>query len=533
MLKALLKKQFFELTAFYFQDRKTGKYRSAIGVAGFVLLFAFVFFSVGAAFYYLADVLADGLFAIGMGWLYFTLTGLLAIAAGVVGGAFTTYSGLYLAKDNEMLLSMPIPPSAILFVRMIGVYAAGLLYEAVVMVPALLVFWRKVPVTVSTVVFPVLLFFVIGFFVLVLTCLLGWLVALVSARVKNRSLIAVFATVAFLVLYYSVYFRIYSLLQTLIANAEQIGERVKSVLFLFYQMGRAMNGNLLSFLIFTGVTAVLFFAAYAILSVSFLRIATMNHGAKKTAYKGNTQKSGSAASALFGKELRRFVSSPVYLLNTGLGILLLPVAVIALFVKRDMLDTVLEVLPSMMPELTPKLPVLAAAAVCFFAALDAVTAPSVSLEGKNLWIIQTLPVDMRDVLRAKLRLHLVLNLPPILICTPLLGVLFGFPAAETVLSTVFAAVFVCFVAVLGLFCNLKKPNLVWTNETMPVKQSASVGFTLLGSFAGIFLFAGGCFFLPLTPLLYLSVMCVLFAAVSAVLYRWLLSRGAEILEFLS
>ena len=90
MLKALLKKQFLELTAFYFQNRKNGKYRSAAGIAGFGLLFAFVFFSVGMAFYYLADVLADGLFAMDMAWLYFTLTGLFAIAAGVIGGAFTT-----------------------------------------------------------------------------------------------------------------------------------------------------------------------------------------------------------------------------------------------------------------------------------------------------------------------------------------------------------------------------------------------------------------------------------------------------------
>ena len=42
MLKALLKKQFLELNAFYFQDKKTGKIRSKGGTAGFVLLFVFL-----------------------------------------------------------------------------------------------------------------------------------------------------------------------------------------------------------------------------------------------------------------------------------------------------------------------------------------------------------------------------------------------------------------------------------------------------------------------------------------------------------
>ena len=51
MLKALLKKQFLELNTFYFQDRKTGKTRKPLGIALYVLLFVFIFFSLGATFY--------------------------------------------------------------------------------------------------------------------------------------------------------------------------------------------------------------------------------------------------------------------------------------------------------------------------------------------------------------------------------------------------------------------------------------------------------------------------------------------------
>ena len=47
--------------------------------------------------------------AAGMGWLYFALMALLAMLLGAFGSVFNTYSGLYLSKDNDLLLSMPIP----------------------------------------------------------------------------------------------------------------------------------------------------------------------------------------------------------------------------------------------------------------------------------------------------------------------------------------------------------------------------------------------------------------------------------------
>ncbi len=53
---------------------------------------------------------------LGYGWLYYALMGLLALAFGVFGSVFSTYAGLYQAKDNELLLSMPIPPRRILLV---------------------------------------------------------------------------------------------------------------------------------------------------------------------------------------------------------------------------------------------------------------------------------------------------------------------------------------------------------------------------------------------------------------------------------
>ena len=48
------------------------------------------------------------------------LMGLLAILLGAFGSVFNTYSGLYLSKDNDLLLSMPIPVRSIMAVPAAG-----------------------------------------------------------------------------------------------------------------------------------------------------------------------------------------------------------------------------------------------------------------------------------------------------------------------------------------------------------------------------------------------------------------------------
>ena len=114
MLKILLKKQMAEIFRSYFYDAKKNKARSKAAVAAYIVLFVVIMLGVlGGMFTLLALSMSAPMAAAGMDWLYFALMGLLAILLGSFGSVFNTYSGLYLAKDNDLLLSMPIPVNAI------------------------------------------------------------------------------------------------------------------------------------------------------------------------------------------------------------------------------------------------------------------------------------------------------------------------------------------------------------------------------------------------------------------------------------
>lgn len=529
MLKALLKKQFLELNAFYFQDKKTGKARSKRSTVLYILLFALLFLVLCGVFCYVALGFAP-LLETEMSWLYFSLMGMLAIFFGTFGSVFTTYAGLYHARDNEMLLSMPIPPSKILLVRMLGVAAIGQLYEAMLMLPALGVRFLSAPVSPAGVVCSIVLVFVLNGFVTVLSCLLGWVVALLSSKFKNKSLLTVLFALIFLAAYYYFFSQSYQILQSLYAHSQEVGTAIRTWLYPVYLMGLGAEGNLPAMLGFTAGVLLLLGITWFILSKTFLRIATKRENSAKAVYQERKIKAAGLEQALFRKELRRYLNSPTYILNCSLGtVFMLALAVISLIYAGK----IQPFLP-LFGEWRELFPVAAAVAVSTIASMNYLTAPSVSLEGRNLWILQSLPVPTAKVFDAKQRLHWVLTMPPALVLTVCLAVVLRLEPAEGVLAALFVLVFILFSSAGGLALNLKLPNLEWTNETAPIKQSMCVMIALFGGWLAMILFAAAGFFLAprLGALLFLLLGTLLLALGTWVLNRWLRRSGARIFETL-
>ena len=142
MLKALFKKQLMEVNTWLIQDKRHGKNRGKTSMILLVLVYAVLFVGLGMFFAMTGNMLCPSLAAEKLDWLYFAIMGLIAIMLGVFGSVFNTYATLYMAKDNEFLLAMPIPPSAILSVRLFGIWMWSLIYESIVFIPAVLVYWK-------------------------------------------------------------------------------------------------------------------------------------------------------------------------------------------------------------------------------------------------------------------------------------------------------------------------------------------------------------------------------------------------------
>lgn len=527
MIKVLFKKQMREVFSWIYQDKKTGKNRSKKGLFAFVLIYLVLFGFLGYIFYQVADMLCKPLVAFDMAWLYFALMGLIAVALGVFGSVFNTFATLYQAKDNELLLSMPVPPSAILIARLFGVYAMGLMYELIVMIPALISYFMTGTVSVIGIIFSILIPFVLSLFILSLSCILGWVVAAISSKMKNKSIVTVILSLAFIAAYYYVYGQAYSVIQKIVEAPQQTAKMVKSVLYPFYHMGLAAEGNISSMLIFTAIFVALLGVVYYVLSRSFIKIATTNKGAAKKVYKEKAFRLGSANGALLRREAMRFVGSPSYMLNCGLGIVLMVIAGVLILIKADWINDALAIFGEQMDDI---LALLLCAAVCMAVSMNDISAPSVSLEGKNIWIAQSFPVTPWQVLSAKLNLHLILTIIPSLFLTVCSLIVFNLKLEFVILIPVVVILYVLFMAELGLFLNLKMPNINWTDENVPVKQGLPVVISLLGGW--VMVGALGALYFAIhehiEPMNYLVCIALVLLLLCIIMLRWIQTKGAKI-----
>lgn len=188
-----------------------------------------------------------------------------------------------------------------------------------------------------------------------------------------------------------------------------------------------------------------------LISKSFLQVATATGKVSKVVYHKKTMKQESVTKTLLFREFKHFTSSPGYMLNSGLGIFLMPICAVALLWKGRKIFTMLNGMFG-------------------------------SQEGKSLWIAQSLPVTPWQVLRAKLDIQLILNSMPVMLCMICTAVVCPFKIGQFVMMILQVLSYVFVMAVFGLFMGVIKPVLTWTNELTPIKQSASVMITMFGGF---------------------------------------------------
>ena len=325
MLKLLLKKQLLEIFQVYFYDAKKNKARSKVSTSMYFVLFILLVFGLlGGIFTFLSAKLCTPLITVGMDWLYFALMGLLAVLLGAFGSVFNTYAGLYLPKDNDLLLSMPIPVSALVAARLFVVYLMGLLYSAIVILPAIIVYWMTTNITLPVVLGGLLITLLISVFVLTISCVLGWVVARISQKLKHKSLITVLVSLVIIGTYYFVYFKSLGMIQNLLVNAAVYGERIKGAAYPVYLFGSVGVGDVrASIIVFVAVTA-LFGLMWVLLSRSFLQITTSTGRVTRRGYREMRSRQRSIDTALLSREFSRFTASPNYMLNCGFGTFLMP-----------------------------------------------------------------------------------------------------------------------------------------------------------------------------------------------------------------
>lgn len=528
MLKTLIKARLSALFSSIFKGTRAKKKRGPLIKVLPGLLALYVIGNFLIIFGLLFNGICPPLHQAGLDWFYFALVGMMAFGLIFIGSVLMTQSQLFEAKDNELLLAMPIPPGMILLSRMAMLLAVNYIFEILVVVPAGVVYFMNAPVTLGNILYFLIAFLFLPLLAMSPSCLFGWLVALISSKVRNKSLVVTSLSVGFLLAYFFIISKANEYAEYLIANGASIAEAIRSALFPAYQLGNAIAAeDPISLVLFILCAVIPFAAVYFILYVNFIRIVTTRAGSIKVVYRELPLKVSGAMTALVRKELRHFFSNPMYILNAAMGVVFTLIFPIAMFVKRDLLVALFMADIPGIAQMTGPIVLLI---LCGITSTNVISAPSISLEGKNLWIAQSSPVQGADVLLSKAYAHMVVCLPPIVFASAVLSFILDVSPIMKVLLFTTPALLTIFEALLGVAVNLRFPRFDWISETAAIKQGISTIVVMFSAMAVV----AGAVLVYITVLngkiaieLYITVFSFLLASASVCLYGFLKTKGSD------
>ena len=246
MLKTLLRLRMAALLAAFSGHNRKRRSQTKGKAVGYAFLMLYCFCAFVFLFYISFSQLAAAFFPVGLGWLYFAMFAIMAFALMFIGSVFTAKSQLFEAKDNELLLSMPVKPGMILLSRMAALLVMNFVFELVVALPVLVAWLRYGSVSGAGVLSFIVIVLALPLFSLAVSCLFAWLISLITSRMRNTTVVTMVLSVVFLLAYFAFCFRMNAYVTTLAANGQMIAGALSAAVSALRRRGadRGSVGNL-------------------------------------------------------------------------------------------------------------------------------------------------------------------------------------------------------------------------------------------------------------------------------------------------
>lgn len=392
---------------------------------------------------------------------------------------FRASAYLFRFKEYDMLMAMPFEVSQIVQCKFLHMYIKMLPWFFTISV-AMLIGYGVVGKP-AFYVYPVwlLLSLVLPVIPMVVASFFSALIARVSALFRYKKMVQTVFMFIFILLCFFSRFIIEAVIREdkmteTVETLVSVNGSIKSKLFLtdFFEKA-VLEGKWLYGVLLIVITVVVFSVFYLIVSKMYRRInSSMGEHTALRNYQMTTLKSQSIKKSIAMKELRRMTGSTNYMVNAGFGIIMVVIATIAaLFINADqIIQTMLQGAPITKEMLLPAIPFL----VYMFVGMVPTTCCSPSLEGKNYWIVQSLPITKMDLYKGKMLFQLWLSIPASVLGTLVLSLRFGAGFIEALILVLESVVLCLFCTVFGLVCGIKFMRLDWENEIEIIKQSTAV-----------------------------------------------------------
>ena len=449
-----------------------GKKKQAVALLPVLLLILLggMFLSVVYSYIFIMSAIETNTPIIGVLYTMAGFASILALTTTVPKVKTTLFGG----NDYDMLAAMPIPKKEILFVKFFSLYLVEFFYTVIILLPAgvmCFIFEQNVTYLINM----ALMLFLVPVFPLLLACLVGTFISVIADRFRFGNIITVLFYIAFLVIVMS------SSMMT--SSGETADMSPLFNLFKWFNPTNIildLNIPVLNYVLYVTGNLVLLFVVIVLLTFFYDYIhdllSTVRVFKKKTNNNELELKAITPTKSLLKIEFKKYFSSKGYLMNTLAGAVLSIVMVgfLAFTFMSETDPDSLAILKSILPYLS--------LLILWCVGMSTPAASSISMEGKNFWIVKSLPIDYKKYLQSKILLSEIVLAPFALISSIVLVVCSKFTIEGFVLIIFLPQLYLLSMNYISLTMNTRFYRLDWSNEMEVVKQSKCVLFVMLIDF---------------------------------------------------
>lgn len=474
-----------------FNNKKNRKTKSGKNVSSKLIFLFFGIYLSGVAFLY-ANMVVEPLKSVNMTHVMLELFIVTVSILVLLECVYKSQGILFEAKDNDLLLSMPIEKKTIMVARIIKLLVFEYIFDFIFFIPAIIVygtienqpFHYWIVSTVMVITLPII--------PTVFGSAIGYIIKIFSNKFKKGKAVQTITTIISTlgIIYFMIQFQ--SILSNLGNNAKNIDNLITNVYYPIKLYISLINEfNIVNFTILILLNIIISLIFIKVFSISYFRvISKSSEYAKTTKYK-LTKKKNSPLSALIKKDFKKFLASPVYIVHAGFGLIIFVIATIAVSVNFEGTlgflnkNVLMDDAGVQMQNIIQFLPIGFLSMLLFTILMSMITSSSISIEGKSFEILKTLPVSPKKILLSKVLMSNIIILIPTIICSLIISIRFNFEILMIVQIILLSLLLANFTSTLGLIVNLIFPKMDAKNDTEVIKQSIS---SLIATFSGMAIF---------------------------------------------
>ena len=433
-------------------------------------------------------------------------------------------------KDYDLLMSLPIDNNIIVASRLLILYIINFAFALIIMLPSNIAYGVLARPGLLFYIYSFVTLFIIPIIPMVVGTIIGTIIVYISSKMKRSNLVNILLNIILLVgiLFVSL---VTSSSEEAVSMATKTLANTVDDIYPLSSLYKAavVDYKIASLIIFIGISLAIYAVYVVVIGKRFKGINTSLISFHTSTKKKKRKYSRSSPfMALYKKELSRYFSSSVYVLNTGFSmVLLLILAIATLFIKNESLDQLLEI-PGFTDLAGTYLPI----AIPFFVSLVYTSACSISLEGENLWILKSIPVTSKEIFHSKIGLNLSIILPTTYISIIILSIGLKLEIIHVLITLAMATAYAFSTSITGLLVNLIFPVFDWKSEVSVIKQSLASLIALLGGMVVSLIPIGGHYFLgeSLDGNRINLIVILLISLATVIIYRILITKGSKMFE---